>query len=105
MLKDKLEELPELYSTDGTKGDLPAVRYYIPNSEVSWVLWEFTREEDTAFGLCDLGLGFPEMGFVSLTELEGLERGGYSIHHDHTVTTRFKGYAQSKVPVPGYLKG
>lgn len=104
MLKDKLEELPTLYSTDGVKGDLPAVYLYIPNIEARWVLWEFDRAEDTAFGLCDLGHGFPEIGYVSLTEMEGLERKGYPIHQDWTVSTRFKGYEVAGVPVPDYLK-
>jgi hypothetical protein len=26
-------------------------------------------DDDTAFGLCDLGLGCPEVGYVSLSEL------------------------------------
>ena len=28
-----------------------------------------TSEPDLAFGLCDLGLGFPELGYVSISEL------------------------------------
>ena len=27
-------------------------------------------DHDHAFGLCDLGLGFPELGWVSLAEIE-----------------------------------
>jgi hypothetical protein len=100
MLKEKLAGLPALYTTDEAKGDLTAVRLYIPNSNASWVLWEYDPEEGLAFGLCDLGLGFPEMGYVSVAEMESLT---YEIHHDYTVTTRFEGYRKSRVPVPEYL--
>ena len=36
----------------------------------TWLISE--REGDMLFGLCDLGHGFPELGYVSLTELENL---------------------------------
>jgi Protein of unknown function (DUF2958) len=32
-------------------------------------LTELDPEHDLAFGLCDLGMGEPELGYVSLTEL------------------------------------
>ena len=28
------------------------------------------KNEDILFGLCDLGMGFPELGYVSLSELQ-----------------------------------
>jgi hypothetical protein len=31
-----------------------------------------SADEDTLFGLCDLGEGFPELGYVSLEELTSL---------------------------------
>ena len=35
-----------------------------------WLLTEVDpTDPDRAFGLCDLGLGLPELGWVSLTEL------------------------------------
>ncbi|MDQ0080913.1 hypothetical protein J2W35_001250 [Variovorax boronicumulans] len=37
------------------------------------MLCEIDREDDDrAFGLCDFGQDFPELGYVSLAELEGL---------------------------------
>ena len=50
-----------------------------------------------AFGLCDLGLGFPEFGDVSLTEL-GAVRGilGLPVEHD-------PGFAASK-PLSAYAR-
>ena len=40
-------------------------------------------EGDFMFGLCDLGMGFPELGYVSLKELESLDLpSGLSIERD-----------------------
>ncbi len=49
----------------------PVVRLYLPFSDVSWLLTEMD-EELMAFGLCDLGLGFPELGSVWIPEIEGV---------------------------------
>ena len=38
----------------------------------TWVLSEYCPESDTLFGLCDLGMGFPEVGYVSFAELKGI---------------------------------
>ena len=37
----------------------------------TWLISE--KEGDILFGLCDLGLGCAELGYVSLSELEGLK--------------------------------
>ena len=51
----------------------PVVKLFTPDANATWLLTELDPEEpDRAFGLCDLGLGYPELGYVSLTELEGL---------------------------------
>ncbi|CAA2109740.1 DUF2958 domain-containing protein [Variovorax paradoxus] len=47
----------------------PVVKLFTPNAGATWLLSELDAE-DIAFGLCDLGMGFPELGFVSLAELE-----------------------------------
>jgi len=52
----------------------PVVRLYCPWNEAIWLLTELNpRDPDLAFGLCDLGMGFPELGTVRLSELEGIE--------------------------------
>ena len=40
----------------------------------TWLISE-RIDDDTLFGLCDLGMGFPELGYVSQSELEGLRFG------------------------------
>ena len=49
---------------------LPVVKLFTPDAGATWLLSELDPEDpDRAFGLCDLGLGCPEIGYVSLTEL------------------------------------
>jgi hypothetical protein len=49
---------------------IPVVKLFTPDAGCTWLLTEIDSEEtDLAFGLCDLELGFPELGYVSITEL------------------------------------
>ncbi len=51
----------------------PVLKLFTPWSGATWLITECDPQEETClFGLCDLGLGFPELGYVSLTELEAL---------------------------------
>ncbi|WP_322053666.1 DUF2958 domain-containing protein [Paraburkholderia bannensis] len=48
----------------------PVVKLFTPDAGATWLLTEIDPDEhDHAFGLCDLGLGEPELGWVSLQEL------------------------------------
>lgn len=48
----------------------PVVKLFTPDAQCTWLLTEIDPiEQDRAFGLCDLGAGFPELGYVSLREL------------------------------------
>jgi hypothetical protein len=38
----------------------------------TWLITEYDQENELFFGLADLGLGFPELGWISRKELEGL---------------------------------
>src|SRR5882672_6422984 len=52
---------------------LPVVKLFTPDAGCTWLLTEIDPEDpDIAFGLCDLGLGHPELGSVSLSELEAV---------------------------------
>ncbi len=68
----------------------PVVKLFNPAGAATWLITEMNSENnDILFGLCDLGMGFPELGYVSLKELEsvkvfaglGIER---DIHFDAT---------------------
>lgn len=51
----------------------PVVKLFTPDANCTWLLVELDPEDpDIAFGLCDLGMGFPELGSVSLSELSAL---------------------------------
>lgn len=104
-LHTELSALPELYSQDGVRGDMPAVYVFTPDANATWVLWEYNTDEEIAFGLCDLGLGFPEMGYVALSDLMNA-RGqfGLPVEIDKSVTTRFAGYERAGVTIPDWLR-
>ena len=49
----------------------PVVKLFTPDGGATWLLSETEPEEpDIAFGLCDLGLGYPELGSVRLSVLK-----------------------------------
>jgi hypothetical protein len=51
----------------------PVIKLFTPDAGATWLLTELIpANPDIAFGLCDLGIGFPELGYVSITELEEL---------------------------------
>lgn len=58
---------------DGEGDHWPVVKLFTPDAGAIWLLTELDPEEpDIAFGLSDLGLGFPELGYVRLSELAQL---------------------------------
>ena len=51
----------------------PVVKLFTPDAHATWLLTELDPEDgDTAFGLCDLGLGMPELRHVRLSELASI---------------------------------
>ena len=55
------------------KDHVPVVKLFTPDGDATWLLTEIDPyEPELAFGLCDLGLGFPELGYVNLFELTAL---------------------------------
>lgn len=51
----------------------PVVKLFTPDAGATWLLSEADPGDETrCFGLCDLGLGIPELGWVSLAEIEAL---------------------------------
>jgi hypothetical protein len=62
----------------------PVVKLFNPCGAATWLLTEIEPDDhDIAWGLCDLGMGFPEFGTVSLSELASIRsRIGLGIEHD-----------------------
>ncbi len=51
----------------------PVVKLFTPDAGCTWLLTELDPDApDIAFGLCDLGMGFPELGSVSMRELQSV---------------------------------
>lgn len=51
----------------------PVVKLFTPDAGCTWLITELDPDDpDIAFGLCDLGMGFPEIGIVRISELESL---------------------------------
>ena len=69
----------------------PVVKLFTPDVGATWLLTEIDPDDhDHAFGLCDLGLGFPELGYVSLAELQSVRgRLGLPVERDlHFIATK-----------------
>jgi hypothetical protein len=66
----------------------PVVKLFTPDAQATWLLTElYPTDPDIAFGLCDLGLGIPELGDVRISEIEQV-RGpfGLPVERDLHVT-------------------
>jgi len=51
----------------------PVVKLFNPVGSQTWLLTEIEPGTNNAFGLCDMGMGSPELGYVSIDELAMLE--------------------------------
>lgn len=57
----------------GKEDHYPVVKLFCIASPATWLLSEVDpMDKELAFGLCDLGMGFPELGYVSLDEIESM---------------------------------
>ena len=48
---------------------VPVVKFFNPLGAATWIATELYDDDDTLFGLADLGFGCPELGVFSLSEL------------------------------------
>jgi len=78
------------------KDHVPVIKLFLPGTGCTWLLTEIDPDEPSlAFGLCDLGMGFPELGYVDLDELGSIKtRLGLGVERDIS----FKG----KYPISVY---
>src|SRR5262249_32969686 len=49
---------------------VPVVKIFNPVGAATWILTELEDDGETLYGLCDLGMGSPELGYVGKTEME-----------------------------------
>jgi hypothetical protein len=74
----------------------PVIKLYTLDAPACWLLTELDADGDRAYGLNDAGTGFPELGHVSLTALEGVRgpRGMRIVADPHF---------RARQPLSGYL--
>lgn len=73
---------PALYANESKKPDEVPVVVKLFCGPATWYITEYDREEDLAFGWCDLGGGFPELGYVDGGELRRLRVRGMRVERD-----------------------
>ncbi|MGJ7546248.1 DUF2958 domain-containing protein [Variovorax sp. LT1R16] len=61
-------------AADGLEADpWPVVKLFTPDAHATWLLVELDpHDEDTAYGLCDLGMGMPRLDHVRLSDLQSI---------------------------------
>jgi hypothetical protein len=79
----------EAIMLDGNTPDhVPVVKWFHPGQAATWLITEIEMDRipnsdneekryepsGRAYGLCDLGLGYPEFGYVSISEVLGIGR-------------------------------
>jgi len=69
--KKMIKNFKETMETGDGSNIKPVIKLF-GGGACTWLLTEYEPEERRFFGLCDLGQGFPELGYVSRDELEDL---------------------------------
>ena len=82
-LEKNFWENDAIIQKDGDTIDFkPIVKLFTPDANCTWLLTELSPD-GIAFGLCDLGHGFPEMGYVGLAELQAIRgKSGLPVERD-----------------------
>jgi hypothetical protein len=85
----------------------PVVKLFNPCGAATWLLTDLDPDDpDIAFGLCDLGMGFPELGSVRLSELASVKGPlGLGIERDlHFVAQKTLGEYAEEADRLGYIR-
>ena len=74
----------ESAESEGGIDHWPVVKLFTPDAAATWLLTETDPyDPDIAHGLCDLGLGIPEIGAVRLSEIRAVRgRLGLPVERD-----------------------
>src|SRR5690606_5197391 len=84
MLKNGRDNAERISEDGDTHNFWPVAKLFCPWGAATWLLSELDPDApDIAFGLCDLGMGCPELGSVSLSEIAAIRGpGGLTIERD-----------------------
>ena len=90
LLTPELAEALRAHARQREPDPAPVVKFFNPAGAGTWLATELDEDGDTLFGLADLGMGFPELGSFSLSELQALRLPfGLSIERDLSFSTAF----------------
>jgi hypothetical protein len=68
----------------------PVIKLFNPLGAATWLATELADDDDTLFGLADLGFGCPELGYFSLSEIAAVRLPyGMSIERDLSFESAF----------------
>lgn len=88
------------------KDHVPVVKLVLPDAQASWLLtWLDPTDVNMAFGLCDIGLGFPVTDRISISKLNNVKGvTGMQVEQDTTFqpTQRFSLF-QKAASVLGFI--
>jgi hypothetical protein len=87
------QEIRERLLANGAPGaetdHYPVVKLFNPTGAATWLITEMAPD-GSLFGLADLGLGHPELGYIDLAELQSVKgRFGLGIERDLYFVARF----------------
>lgn len=70
-VEDRIRLMVQALADD--RDSAPVVKLFAPDGAATWLISEVDPDDpDRLFGLCDLGLGHPELGYVSLAEISAV---------------------------------
>ena len=68
-MADLIKAMPKTYDQDNTKDPLVTLHYFIGGCDWYIIEKDMEDEQHQAFGYADLGMGCPELGYISIIEL------------------------------------
>jgi len=69
-------KIPAIYSQENEDDPIAWVKFFSPYTNATWYITEYDPSSGEAFGWADLGMGGGELGYISVRELEGLQKRG-----------------------------
>lgn len=84
--------------TEAQPDFIPVVKLFTPDANCVWLLTDLDFENpDIAWGLCDLGMGWPELAHVRISEIGSIRGpGGQPVKRDP--------HFRSDVPISNYAE-
>lgn len=79
MIDAATRELLLANGRDRERDHPPVIKLFNPAGPATWLICAMEADGDILFGLCDLGFGEPELGYVSLEELREVSSGSSSV--------------------------